>query len=77
MKDVIPIEWDEDGYDYGVSSEKTLYQSDCAGILEFISELSKVNWSGYLVNHTQKMYIDVVKYYEMSKINEGCIFLIH
>jgi len=68
---------DEHGYDYGVASEKTLYQSDCAGILEFssefTSELPEVSWSGYLVNHTQKMYIDVVKYYEMSEINGGCI----
>ena len=61
------------GYDYGVASEKTLYQSDCTGILEFVSELPEVSWSGYLVNHTQKMYIDVAKYYEMSKINKSCI----
>jgi len=64
---------DKDGYDYGVASEKALYQSDCTGILEFNSELPKFSWGGYLVNHTQKIYIDVAKYYEMSRINKECI----
>jgi len=48
---------DEDGYDYGVASENILYQSDCEGILEITSELPEVGWSGYLINHTRKMYI--------------------
>jgi len=64
---------DEDGYDYGVASEEILYQSDCAGIIEFNSELPEVSWTGYLVNHTRKMYIDVAKYYEISKVNKNCI----
>ena len=64
---------DVDGYDYGVASEKTLYQSDCAGIIEFNSNFPEVTWAGYLVNHTRKMYVDVAKYYEISKINESCI----
>ena len=63
----------EDGYDHGVASEKILYQSDCVGILEFSSEPSEVSWTGYLVNHTRKMYIDVAKYYEKSSMNEYCI----
>ena len=64
---------EEAGYDYGVASEKTLYQSECAGVLELVSELPEVSWTGYLVNHTRKMYVDVEKYYEKSKINKNCI----
>lgn len=64
---------DEDGYDYGVASKDILFQSDCAGILEFDSELPEFNWKGYLVNYTQEIYVDVEKYYERSNICNNCI----
>ena len=64
---------DEDGYDHGVASENIMHQSDCAGILEFSSELPAVSWTGYLVNHSRKMYVDVAKYYDISRIKNSCI----
>ena len=64
---------DEDGYDYGVASENIMHQSDCAGLLDFSSELPTVSWTGYLVNHSRKMYFDVAKYYDTSRINNHCI----
>jgi len=64
---------EEEDYDYGVASVNILYQSDCAGVIKFDSKLPKVSWTGFLVNHTKNMYVDVKNYYEKSFIKDNCI----
>jgi hypothetical protein len=64
---------DDGEYDYGVASDKTIFESDCAGKLEFEDELPQFEWSGYLANHTQGLFINVSDYYERSRIGKFCL----
>ena len=58
---------------YGVASKEIIYQSDCAGKLKFEDKLPPFEWSGYLVNHTQGLYVNVLDYYERSRIGKFCL----
>jgi hypothetical protein len=64
---------DDDEYDYGVASDEMIFESDCAGVLEFDGKLPQFEWSGYLANHTQGLFINVSDYYERSKIGNFCL----
>jgi hypothetical protein len=64
---------DGDEYDYGVASDEMIFESDCAGALEFDGKLPQFEWSGYLANHTQGLFINVSDYYECSKIGKFCL----
>jgi hypothetical protein len=63
----------DDEYEYGVASDKMIFESDCVGLLEFEDKLPQFEWSGYLANHTQGLFINVADYYERSKIGEFCL----
>ena len=66
----------DEGYDYGVASEALLFQSDCAGKLEFEDELPPFEWSGYLVNYTLGLFVDELDYYERSRIRTHCLVMV-
>jgi len=63
----------DEEYNYGVASKEILFQSDCVGKLEFEDKLPSFEWSGYLVNHSQGLFINVSDYYERSRIGTHCL----
>ena len=68
-----PDDSTDEEYDYGVASKEILFQSDCCEQLEFEDNLPPFAWSGYLVNHTQGLFINVSDYYERSRIGTNCL----
>ena len=60
-------------HDYGIASKSLLFETDCAGELEFYNKLPPFEWTGYLVNHTQKLFFRVTDYYNRSNIKTHCL----
>jgi len=63
----------DEKYDYGVAAQSPLFESDCAGELVFPEELPPFSWSGYLVNHTKRLFLNVSDYYDRSRIDKYCL----